>query len=73
MYVFYFKSDMHVRPKRLSILCTPTDNSDKTQSMCSTILLRLFVSKYDISTSRINYSAVSRNNGPKVARGNIQT
>jgi len=28
---FYYKSDMHVRPMRFSILCTPTDSSDKTQ------------------------------------------
>jgi len=27
--VFYCKSDMHVRPMRFSILCTPTDSSDK--------------------------------------------
>ena len=26
----YFKSDMHVRPTRFSILCTPADSSDKT-------------------------------------------
>jgi len=26
-------SDMHVRPMRFSILCTPTDSSDKTQLM----------------------------------------
>jgi len=25
-----YKSDMHVRPMWLSILCTPTDSSDKT-------------------------------------------
>ena len=39
--MFYF-SDMHVRPTRFSILCTPTDSSDKTRMMCSTILLCLF-------------------------------
>jgi len=44
--VFYYKSDMHVRPMRFSILCTPTDSSDETQLMYSTILLCLFVSKY---------------------------
>jgi len=42
--VFYFKSDMHVRPMRFTVLRTPTDSSDKTQLMCSTILLCLFVS-----------------------------
>ena len=29
--VFYCKSDMHVRPMRFNILCTPTDSSDKAQ------------------------------------------
>jgi len=29
--------------------------------MCSTILLRLFTSKYDINGNRLNYSAVSNN------------
>jgi len=37
------KNDMHVRPMRFTVLCTPTDSSDKTQLMCSTILLCLFV------------------------------
>jgi len=32
--VFYYKSDMHVRPMRFSILCTPADGSDRTQLMC---------------------------------------
>jgi len=50
------KSEMHVRPMRFSILCTPTDSSDKTHMMCSTILLCLFTSKYDINGSRLNYS-----------------
>jgi len=27
--VFYYKTDMHVRPMRFSISCTPTDSSDK--------------------------------------------
>jgi len=27
--VFYFKSDMHLRPMRFRILYTPTDSSDK--------------------------------------------
>jgi len=27
--VFYYKSDMHVRPVLFSILCTPTDSSDE--------------------------------------------
>ena len=31
--MFYNKSDMHVRPMRFSILCTPTDSYDKTQLM----------------------------------------
>jgi len=42
------------------ILCTTTDSSDITQ-LCSTILLCLFTSKYDINGSRLNYSTVSRN------------
>jgi len=58
---FYCKSDMHVRPMRFGNLCTPTDSSDKTQMMCSTILLFLFASKYDINGSRLNYSTVSSN------------
>jgi len=33
MYVFYNKSDMHVRPMRFSILCDTTGSSDKTQFM----------------------------------------
>jgi len=40
--VFYFKSDMHLRPIRFRVLCTPTDSSDETQVMCSAILLCLF-------------------------------
>jgi len=52
--VFYCKSDMHVRPMRFSILCTPTDISDETQLMYSSILLCLFASKYDIGSS-LNY------------------
>jgi len=36
--VFYLNSDMHVRPVRFTVLCTPTDSSDKTQLMRSTIL-----------------------------------
>jgi len=59
--VFYCKSDMHVRPMRFSILSTPADSSDKTQMVFSTILLCLFVSKYDINGSRLNYSTVSSN------------
>jgi len=31
--VFYYKSDMHMRPMRFSILCTPTNSSDETQLM----------------------------------------
>ena len=31
--IVYYKSDMHVRPMRFSILYTPTDSSDKTQLM----------------------------------------
>jgi len=59
--VFYCKNDMHVRPMRFGILCTPSYSSDKTQLMCSTILLCLFASKYDINGSRHNYSTMSRN------------
>jgi len=59
--VFYCKSDMHVRPMRFSILCTPTDNSNKTQLMYSTILLCLFTSKYDINGDRLNYITLSSN------------
>jgi len=59
--VFYCKSDMHVRPMRFSILCNLTDSSDKIQLICSTILLCLFTSKYDINGSRLNYSNVSSN------------
>jgi len=55
------KNDKHVRPMRFSILCTPTDSSDKTQLVYSTILLCLFVYKYDISAGRLNYSTLSRN------------
>jgi len=46
--VFQSKSDMHVRLMRFSILCTPTDSSDKTELMSSTILQCLFTSKDDI-------------------------
>jgi len=52
---------MHVEPMRFSILCTPTDSSDKTQLMFSTILLPLFTSKCDINGSRLNCSTVSSN------------
>jgi len=52
---------MQVRPMRFSILCTPTDSSDKSQLTFSTILLCLFVSKYDINGSRLNYSTMSSN------------
>jgi len=52
---------MHLPPMRFSILCTPTDSSDKTQLMFSTILLCFFVSKYDINGSRLNYSTMSSN------------
>jgi len=50
--VFYCQSDMHVRQVRFSILCTPTDSSDKTQMICFTVLLCLFTSKYDINGSK---------------------
>jgi len=59
--VFYCKSGMHVRPMRFSILCTPTDSSDKTQMMCSTILLCLFTFKNVVNGSRLNYNIVSSN------------
>jgi len=54
-------SDMHVRPMRFNILCTPTDSSEETQLMFSTILLCLFVSKYDINRCRLKCSIVSSN------------
>ena len=57
--VFCYKNDMHVRPMRFSILCTPTDSSDKSQLIYSTILLCLFVSKYDTNGSRLNYSTMT--------------
>jgi len=38
------ESDMHVQPMRFNVLSTPTDSSDETQLMCSSILLCLFVS-----------------------------
>jgi len=59
--VFYCKSDMHVRPMRFNILRTAIDSSDKMQMMCSTILLCLFTSKYDINGSKLNYNTVSSN------------
>ena len=46
---------------RFSILCTPTDSSDKTQLMCYAQLLCLLRSKYDISASKLNDSTVSSN------------
>jgi len=52
---------MHVRPMRFTVVCTPTDSSDKTLLMCSTILLCLFVSEADISTSKLNYNTMSNN------------
>jgi len=58
---FYCKSDTHVRPIRLSIACTQTDSSDKTQMICSPILLCLFTSIYDINRSRLNYSTACSN------------
>jgi len=36
------KSDMHVRPIRFTVLCTPIGSSYKTQLMCSITLLCLF-------------------------------
>jgi len=45
---------MHMRPTRFSILCTPTDNSDKTQLTYSTTLLWLFVPKYGINASTVD-------------------
>ena len=59
--VFYCKSDMHVRTIRFSILRTPTDSSDKTQLMYSTILLCLFTSNYDINGDWLNYITLSSN------------
>jgi len=58
--VFHCKSDIHVRPMQFSILSTPTDSSDKTQMMCSAILLLcLFTSKYHVNGRRLNYSTAS--------------
>ena len=57
--IFVTLSNLNVRPVQSSILCTPTDSSEKTQMMCSTILLCLFTSKCDINGSRLNYSTVS--------------
>jgi len=36
--IFCYKSDMHVRSMRFSILCTLTDRSDRTK-LCSVISL----------------------------------
>ena len=60
--VFYFKSDMHVRTMRFAVLYTPTDSSDKTQLMCSTILLCLCVSQSDSSATKLNYNSTLSNN-----------
>jgi len=57
--VLCYKNDVHVRPMRFSILCTPTESSDKSQLMYSTILLCLFVSKYDTNRSRLNCSTMT--------------
>jgi len=56
---------------QFSILCTPTDYSDKTQSMFSTILLCLFVSKYDINVSRLN-QACNQLGTPGVAKSSLR-
>jgi len=55
------KSDMRKRPMRLTVLCTPTDSSDKTQLMCFAILLFLFVPYSDSNATKLNYSTVSNN------------
>jgi len=70
--VIYYKSDMHVRPMRFSILCTPTGSSDKTQLMYSAILLCLFVSKYDINGSRLNYSTMSSNKFKRICKSSAR-
>jgi len=59
--VFYFRSDMHVRPMLFTVLCTLSDSSDKTELMCSTILLCLFVSWSDSSATKLNYITMSNN------------
>jgi len=59
--VFYFKSDMRVRPMRFTVMCTPTDSSDKTQLMCFAILLFLFVPYSDSSATKLNYGTMSNN------------
>jgi len=53
------KNDMHVRPMRFTVSCTPTDSFDETELMCSTILLCLFVSQSDSSVIKLNCSAMS--------------
>jgi len=43
--VFYIRMiSKYLQPMRFSILCTPSDSSDKTRLMCSTILTCSFVS-----------------------------
>ena len=53
--VFYCKNDMYVRLMRFSILSTSADSSDKTQMMFSTILLCLFVSKFETVADTENF------------------
>jgi len=59
--VFYGKSDMHVRPIRFSILCTPIDSSDKNPIDVFYYVAVLVTSKYDLNGSRLYYSSVSSN------------
>jgi len=61
-YYFYCKSDMHVRPIRFCILCTPTDSSDKTELMYSWIVFIDFkrnchphILQKNFAHKRINY------------------
>jgi len=55
------KIDMHVRPMRFTVLCTPTDSSDETELICSTIFLCLFVLQCDSTVIKLSYSTMSNN------------
>ena len=59
--VFYSRMICTGDQWRFTVLCTPADSSDKTQLMCSTILLCLFVSYSDSSATSLNYSTLSNN------------
>jgi len=60
--VFYYASDMYSTCDQCnSAISSLQLTAVKTQLMYSTILLWLFVSKYDINGSRLNYSTMSKN------------